>query len=223
MINLYSFLRMLIKNNFGLDYAPSSAELPVDNHPVIRTLYDHADEVTCLDFHPYDPILVSGSRDYTIKFFEYSKNTTKKSFRSIVDVDQIRCLNFHPSGDWLAVGTQHPVIRLYDAETGRCFVSTQPQDQHTKPITSVKWAPNGKFFATSSKDGSFKIWDGVTNRCVNTFERAHEGEEVCSVMFTKNSKYLLTSGKDSQVRLWELSTSVSICMRMFLYTYHHCD
>jgi cleavage stimulation factor subunit 1 len=200
---------MLIKNNAGLDCAPAPIESSPDNHPVIRTLYDHADEVTCLDFHPFDPILVSGSRDYTIKFFEYAKPTTKKSFRCINEVEQIRCLHFHPSGDWLAVGTQHPVVRLYDVETGRCFVSTHSQDQHNGAITSVRWAPNGRLFATSSKDGSFKLWDGVTNRCVNTFERKHDGEEVCSVMFSKNSKYLLTSGKDSQVRLWELSTAVS--------------
>lgn len=199
--------RMLVKNNYGLDYAPSSVDTSMDNHPVIRTLYDHADEVTCLDFHPYESILVSGSRDYTIKFFEYAKPTTKKSFRSITEVDHIRCLNFHPTGDWLLVGTQHPVTRLYDVETGRCFVSTQPQDQHTKAITCVRWAPNGKLFATASKDGSFKIWDGVTNRCINTFNGEHGGEEVCSVMFSKNSKYLLTSGKDSQVRLWNLATT----------------
>jgi cleavage stimulation factor subunit 1 len=35
----------------------------VENHPVIRTLYDHADEITTLDFHPFEPILASGSRD----------------------------------------------------------------------------------------------------------------------------------------------------------------
>ena len=38
-----------------------------ENHPVIRTLYDHADEITTLAFHPFEPVLVSGSRDYTIK------------------------------------------------------------------------------------------------------------------------------------------------------------
>lgn len=204
---------MLVKNNFGLDYAPSAMDSSLDNHPVIRTLYDHADEVTCLDFHPYDPILVSGSRDYTIKFFEYAKPTTKKSYRSITEVEQVRCLHFHPSGDWLVVGTQHPVTRLYDVETGRCFVSSHPQDQHSKAITCVRWAPNGRLFATSSKDGSFKLWDGVTNRCINTFEGAHAGEEVCSVTFSKNSKYLLTSGKDSQVRLWELATAVRSFLR----------
>ncbi|CAF0802709.1 unnamed protein product [Didymodactylos carnosus] len=195
--------RMLIKN---LDFS-SQSDQNLENHPVIRTLYDHADEVTCLDFHPYDPILVSGSRDYTIKFFEYAKPSTKKSFRTMTEVDQIRCLSFHPSGDWLLVGTQNPIVRLYDVETGKCFVSAQPQEQHSKAITCLKWSPNGRMFATSSKDGTFKVWDGVTNRCVNTFENAHANEEVCSVVFTKNSKYLLTSGKDSQVRLWELSTA----------------
>ncbi|KAL0181063.1 hypothetical protein M9458_023469, partial [Cirrhinus mrigala] len=45
------------------------------NHPVIRTLYDHVDEVTCLAFHPTEQILASGSRDYTLKLFDYSKPT----------------------------------------------------------------------------------------------------------------------------------------------------
>lgn len=31
------------------------------SHPVIRTLYDHLDEVTCLEFHPKEQILASGN------------------------------------------------------------------------------------------------------------------------------------------------------------------
>ena len=41
------------------------------SHPVIRTLYDHVEEVTCLRFHPREPLLASGSRDYTVKIFDY--------------------------------------------------------------------------------------------------------------------------------------------------------
>lgn len=52
-------------------------------HPVIRTLYDHVEEVTCLEFHPREPILASGSRDYTVKLFDYSKTSVKKAFRTI--------------------------------------------------------------------------------------------------------------------------------------------
>jgi cleavage stimulation factor subunit 1 len=96
---------------------------------------------------------------------------------------------------------------MYKVETGQCYVSSNPNDQHKLCSTSVKWSPNAKLFASSSKDGSIKLWDAVSNRCVNTFQGAHSGYEVTSLAFTRNSKYLLSSGKDSIVRLWELSTS----------------
>ena len=54
----------------------------------------------------------------------------------------------------------------------------------------VKYSPNANLYATASKDGNIKIWDGVSNKCINTFEQAHEGAEVCSVVFSRNAKVL---------------------------------
>lgn len=96
---------------------------------------------------------------------------------------------------------------MYKVETSQCFVSSNPNDQHKSCITSVRWSPNAKLFATASKDGCIKLWDAVSNRCINTFQNAHSNQEVTSLEFTRNSKYLLSSGKDSIVRLWELSTA----------------
>lgn len=50
-------------------------------HPVIRTLYDHTDEVSFLEFHPKEPILASGSRDCTVKLFDISKASVKKAHK----------------------------------------------------------------------------------------------------------------------------------------------
>lgn len=118
----------------------------------------------------------------------------------------LRSISFHPSGDFLLVGTQHPTLRLYDINTFQCFVSCNPLDQHTDTISSVSYNPTANSYVTCSKDGSVKLWDGVSNRCVSTFEKAHDGAEVCSAIFSKNSKYILSSGKDSVVKLWEIST-----------------
>lgn len=67
--------------------AKSSAEIDnsIDNqsHPVIRTLYDHAEEVTCLEFHPSSTLLVSGSRDCNLKIFDYGKASVKKAHKVI--------------------------------------------------------------------------------------------------------------------------------------------
>ena len=118
----------------------------------------------------------------------------------------LRSISFHPSGDFLLVGTQHPTLRLYDVNTFQCFVSCNPLDQHTDTISGVVYNHSANNYVSCSKDGSIKLWDGVSNRCVTTFDKAHDGAEVCSAFFSKNAKYILSSGKDSVVKLWEIST-----------------
>jgi WD40 repeat protein len=58
-----------------------------------------------------------------------------------------------------------------------------------------RWSNDGKHFVSGSVDGSIKIWDAVSNRCIATFLQAHDGDEVCSVTFSRNGKYVLSSGK----------------------------
>jgi WD40 repeat protein len=47
---------------------------------------------------------------------------------------------------------------------------------------------DAKMYASGSKDGSIKLWDGVSSKCVNTFKNAHDGNEVSSISFTRNGK-----------------------------------
>lgn len=51
--------------------------------PVIRTFYDHLQPVNDLDFHPQSTILISGAKDHTIKFFDFSKTVARRAFRVI--------------------------------------------------------------------------------------------------------------------------------------------
>ena len=59
---------MVAKSSLPVDMsgAQSDSAAAVD-HPVIRTLYDHLEEVTSLVFHPREQLLISGSKDYTVK------------------------------------------------------------------------------------------------------------------------------------------------------------
>ncbi|PAA58369.1 hypothetical protein BOX15_Mlig008640g4, partial [Macrostomum lignano] len=200
-IKILDIERMLLKGMGGDDGSSES-------HPVIRTLYDHTEEVTCLEFHP-DPrltLLASASKDYYVKLFDYSNPSVKKAQRSLREASPVRTFCFHPSGNYMIVGCDQPTLRVYDVSTGQCFVSCNPNDQHTRALTMLRWAGSGQYYCSASKDGCLKLWDGVSGRCVANFERAHDGYEVCSAVFSRNGKYILSSGKDSQVKLWELST-----------------
>jgi len=203
-IKILDVERMLAKSN---PEGGRGGGMDQGGHPVIRTLYDHLEEVTTLEFHPKESILASGSNDFTIKLFDYSKASAKKAFKTITDAAPITCMSFHPTGDYLISGTTTPVIRLYDINTTQCFVSSVAHHQHTQEITTLRWSNDGKQFCSGSVDGSIKVWDGVSNRCIGTFIQAHDGAPVCSVAFSRNGKYILSSGKDSLVKLWELSTS----------------
>ena len=134
--------RMLAKSN-----PEGRSHMDQTGHPVIRTLYDHLEEVTCLQFHPKEAILASGSNDFTIKLFDYSKASAKKAFKTITDAAPVNCMSFHPSGDYLVAGTSAPVIRMYDTNTAQCFVSAVPHHQHTAAINSISWSNCGKHFA----------------------------------------------------------------------------
>lgn len=61
-------------------------------HPVIRTLYDHTEEVAYLEFHPKEQILASGSKDCTVKLFDISKPSVKKAHKTFNDCEPVRGL-----------------------------------------------------------------------------------------------------------------------------------
>lgn len=183
-----------------------------NTHPVIRTLYDHSEEVTYLQFHPTAPILASGSQDMTIKFYDYMRASAKRAHKTIQEASIVRCLKFHPDGNFMLVGCQQPTLRLYDINTLQSYVSSNPLDQHSEPITMIDYNQTASFYVTGSKDGDIKVWDGVSNRCVNTFRRAHDGA-VSSVKVSRNGKYILSAGKDSLVKLWEMS----MCSCLMVY------
>uniref|UniRef100_A0A915KUV1 Cleavage stimulation factor 50 kDa subunit n=1 Tax=Romanomermis culicivorax TaxID=13658 RepID=A0A915KUV1_ROMCU len=103
-IKIMDVERILSRENLP----PEIQETNLEVHPVIRTLYDHIDEVNCVAFHPREQILASGSKDSTLKFFDFSKASVKRAYKTIFEVESVRCLAFHPGGDYILVGTQHP-------------------------------------------------------------------------------------------------------------------
>ncbi|XP_015773436.1 PREDICTED: cleavage stimulation factor subunit 1-like [Acropora digitifera] len=182
--------RMVAKNTMPQSQDQSSGT-NLENHPVIRTLYDHMEEVTSVEFHPSALVLASGSKDCTVKLFDISKPSVKKAYRSIQEAEVVTSMSFHPTGDFILVGTEHPTIRLYDTNTGQCFVSANPREYHTGPINMVMYSPTANLFASCSKDGAIKVY---------------------SICFSQNSKYVVSSGNDSLVFLWELSTGKALNM-----------
>lgn len=175
--------------------------------PVIRTFYDHLQPVNDLDFHPQSTLLISGAKDHTIKFFDFSKTVARRAFRVIQDTHNVRSVSFHPSGDFILAGTDHPIPHLYDVNTFQCYLSANMHElSPNAAINQVRYSSTGSMYATASKDGSVRVWDGVTAECVRSILGAHGSTEATCASFTKDQKFILSCGKDSTVKLWEVGT-----------------
>eukprot|EP01134_Creolimax_fragrantissima_P003761 CFRG3761T1 len=173
---------------------------------VLKTFYDHTQPVQALAFHPQSSILVAGGLDNTVKLFDYQKLSFRRATKTISESHAVNALVFHPGGDYLLVGTAHSVLRMYDMNNLTCFSSKNTREFHQGGISAVDFSPNGSVYASGSADGTIKLWDGISSRCINTIKVAHSGREVDSVKFSKNGKYLLSSGRDNTCKLWEISS-----------------
>ncbi|KAJ4713229.1 cleavage stimulation factor subunit 50 [Melia azedarach] len=184
---------------------PDSRDGPV--RPVIRTFYDHIQPINDLDFHPQNTVLISGGKDHTIKFFDFSKATAKRAFRVIQDTHNVRSISFHPSGDFLLAGTDHQIAHLYDVNTFQCYLSANvPEIGVNGAINQVRYSSTGSMYVTASKDGAIRLWDGVSANCVRSIVGAHGTAEATSANFTKDQRFVLSCGKDSTVKLWEVGS-----------------
>jgi WD repeat-containing protein 61 len=88
----------------------------------------------------------------------------------------------------------NPLIRLYDAAAGALIDAL---GGHTSWVTAVAPHPSQPFAATSSSDGSVRLWDLTARACVQT-AREH-GDQVWGVAFSGDGGALASVGDDKAV------------------------
>ncbi|KAJ2001228.1 hypothetical protein GGI04_000624 [Coemansia thaxteri] len=179
----------------------------VEDKPVIRTLYHHAAEITGVAFHPNGLVLASCSEDRTIKLFDLSAAQGKYSFQSMRDNHAFRALAFHPSGEYLAAAGDAREVRLYNVASGKAFLLA---GRHAGPVTHVDYASTGALVASASRDGSVKLWDGASGKCVRTLDGAHGGHGVAGAVFSRSARQLLTTGADSRACVWDVGSGRAV-------------
>ena len=172
--------------------------------------------------------------DGNIKFYDLQKQNTKRGFRYLADTYPVRSIAFHPSGEFIISGTDHHSVRMFDIQSMKLYIPPSQNDHHLGAITRVRYAPNGATFASCSLDGSIKIYETVSGKCINTIAKviihhpvvrsrldtlttltlcyqAHDGASVIGITYSKSSAYLLSTGLDSKGKLWDLSSGKMLC------------
>ncbi|KAJ3526408.1 hypothetical protein NM208_g11205 [Fusarium decemcellulare] len=130
------------------------------NHSV-RTLSGHKDEMSCMSFSPDGLYLVVGTRRAPITIWNTAngecKETPSDGWHGILLVA------FLPDGSLASAPSFGDTIDIRDLTAGGCVKILHKQDK----IESIVSLREGRSLASSSFDGTIKIWDSA-GACVQT-------------------------------------------------------
>jgi WD40 repeat protein len=107
-------------------------------------------------FTPDGKMLITGSRDHTIKLFEMPKLVEKKTLTG--HSGWIRSFAMSPDGKVLVSAGDDHTIKFWDIATGRNFKTVKG---HSGGVRCLAFSLDGLRLASASWDRTIKLWEGA--------------------------------------------------------------
>ncbi|KFB44148.1 hypothetical protein ZHAS_00011985 [Anopheles sinensis] len=161
-------------------------------------LRGHSNAVTDLLFSEQNPLLMSVSRDCTMRAWTGSDYTCRAIYRG--HNHPIWCVTESSTGLYLATGSRDTTARLWS--TDRRF-PLQMYVGHTQDVDTVAFHPNGNYLATGSTDLSVRLWCVTSGKLFRIFTDCRL--PVHRICFSPDGKYLAAGGEENRVRIFDLA------------------
>ena len=155
--------------------------------------------VNSIDFSPDGRIIVSGSKDGTVRLWDTTIGKHLKTLRE--HLWDVKSVCFSPDGKTIASGSAYGTVRLWNATTGKHLKKLRG---HTASINSVCFSPDGKMIVSGSKDGTVRLWDTTTGKHLKTLSRS--GGDVKSVCFSPDGKIIASVNTYGTIELLDAAT-----------------
>jgi WD40 repeat protein len=173
----------------------------------VRCFRGHTAMVYRAVFAPSGSQVLSCSEDGTVRLWNAA--TGKEIRRLRGHKGRVVSVAFSPDGRQALTGSSgideqtftyfDCTLMLWDVDSGR---ELRRCEGHTKGVTSVVFAPDGRRALSSSYDHTVRLWDLKTGQELRRFD-GHTSW-VNAVVFLPDGRRALSASSDKTIRVWEL-------------------
>ncbi|KAJ3019865.1 UNVERIFIED_CONTAM: hypothetical protein HDU68_010474 [Siphonaria sp. JEL0065] len=167
------------------------------------TLHGHCSPVRSIALSPDDKVIVSGSRDSTVKLWAVETGECLMTF--IGHGRAVSSVTLSLDGKTVVSGSWDKTIKVWDAETGdfrRTF------EGHHGDVNSVCLSSDEGLVVSGSSDSTVRVWSVETGACLKKLEG--HSRTVWSVDISRDGKMAASGSDDFLVKLWDLKSGACI-------------
>ncbi|CAM9127008.1 unnamed protein product [Chrysoparadoxa australica] len=156
----------------------------------------HAAPVTGVAFTSNGSAVVSCSLDGTVKAHDMIRYKQFRSMTTPAPV-QLSAVALDPAGEVVVAGSMDPFeLYVWSLQTGRLL---DVFAGHEAPISEISFSPNLPVVASSSWDGTVKLWNVYKNELVETLEMP---ADVLAVAFRPDGKQVCCACLNGTLQMW---------------------
>ncbi|PLX22850.1 MAG: hypothetical protein C0597_01710 [Marinilabiliales bacterium] len=160
---------------------------------LIATLKEHSDEVHSIAFSPDGKQFISGSKDETIKIWDFGTlqaiQTLQRHYATIYELEYSADGGFFFSGGDKTINIWNKDGSYVNSLSG-----------HTTAVWSLGVSRNGKYLVSGSFDNNFRLWDIKKAETLHIFE--NNKKSVLAVAYSISNNLIACGSQDGSIQLY---------------------
>ena len=170
-----------------------------------RDLTGHTDSVRSIRFSQDGALIVSSSRDNTVRVWDIGSEKLFRTFRG--HGSAVAAADFSADGRWILSAGRDGQAKRWSLDGDDEIQTLQGRrlDGHTNAVLGASFSPDGQQVVTASQDRYAKSWSAESGDVTRAFFEGHQFLS-SSVVFMPDGRRLITSAMDNTVRVWDLAS-----------------